>query len=296
MLMTNTPNARPITVNYAGAGGLHQLTDGQGFLDYGGFNITQRGHAFNNAIYLSDSWRIDRWLLDASVRFENQDATNRVCNLTNRNLDGNPLTDYDNAVPVCNGTLAITDYDEDFTSWTVGANYSFTDSMSAYGRLNSGGHFADFDNGIRGSTTGNTPPIQKIKNYEVGFKFQNDLLYADISAYYRDFTGLAYQQTDALGAPTGERLFYGSESKGVNFIGQLTLWDNFRFQVVANYLDGEYTDYDACLPFTNVVTGDGCAPIEGQQLQRQPKLRYVLTPGYRFPFDWGDIDAHVSYT
>ncbi|HEY5810016.1 MAG TPA: TonB-dependent receptor, partial [Povalibacter sp.] len=296
MLMTNTPNARPITVSYLSGGQTFLLTDNQGFLDNGGFNITQRGHSFNHAIYLSDSWRIDRWLLDASVRFENQDATNRVCNLTNRNTDGNALTIYNNAVPVCNGTFAVTDYDEDFTSWTVGANYSFTDSMSAYARANRGGHFSDFDNGIRGSTTGNTPPIQVIKNYEVGFKFQNDLLYADISAYFRDFTGLTYQQTDSLGAPTGARLFYGSESKGVNFIGQLTLWDNFRFQVVANYLDGEYTDYDACLPYTNVVTGNGCAPIEGQQLQRQPKLRYVLTPSYRFPFDWGDIEAHVSYT
>ena len=196
MFMTNEPNARPITVSYVSGGQTFQRTDEQGFLDYGGFNIAQRGHAFNSAIYLSDSWRIDKWLLDASVRYENQDATNRVCNLTNVDLDGNPLTLYNNAVPVCNGTLAITDYDEDFTSWTVGANYSFTDSMAAYVRVNSGGHFADFDNGIRGSTTGNTPPMQEIRNYEVGFKFQNDLLYADISAYYRDFTGLQYQQTD----------------------------------------------------------------------------------------------------
>ena len=66
--------------------------------------------------------------------------------------------------------------------------------------------------------------------------------------------------------------------------------------MVANYLDGEYTDYDACFPFTNVVTGNGCAPIEGQQLQRQPKLRYMLTPSYRLPLAWGDIEAYVTYT
>lgn len=296
MFMTNEPNARPISVSYLSGGQTFQRTDPQGFLDNGGFNITQRGHAFNNAFYLSDSWQIDKWLLDASVRYENQDATNRVCNLSNVNLDGNPLTIYDNATPVCNGTLAITDYDEDFTSWTVGANYSFTDSMSSYVRINRGGHFLDFDNGIRGSTTGNTPPIQVVRNYEVGFKFQNDILYADISAYYRDFSGLQYQQTTASGAPTGARLLYGSESKGANFIGALTLIENFRFQVVANYLDGEYTDYDACFPFTNVVTGNGCAPIEGQQLQRQPKLRYMLTPSYLFPLGWGDIEAFVTYT
>jgi hypothetical protein len=190
MFMTNEPNARPITVNYVVGGQTRQLTDAQGFLDYGGFNITEKGHAFNSAIYVSDSWRIDKWLLDASVRYENQDATNRVCNLSNVNIDGNPLTLYDNAVPVCNGTTGVKDYDEDFTSWTVGANYSFTDAMSSYVRVNRGGHFLDFDNGIRSSINQPTPPIQVIRNFEVGFKFQNDLVYADISAYYRDFSGL----------------------------------------------------------------------------------------------------------
>jgi hypothetical protein len=296
MLMTNEVNARPITVSYVFGGQTYQLTDEQGFLDNGTFNIIQRGHAFNHAIYLSDQWRLGKWLLDASVRWENQDATNRVCNESRVDLDGNPLTLYNNDTWVCDGSFAVTDYDEDFTSWTVGANYAFTDSMAAYLRVNRGGHFLDFDNGIRGSTTGNTPPVQVVRNYEVGFKFENDLIYADVSTYFRDFTGLQYRQTDRSGAPTGQLLLYGSESYGINFIGQLTLADNFRFRVVANYLDGEYTDYDACVPYTNVVTGDGCARIEGQQLQRQPKLRYMLTPSYLFPFGFGDVEAFVTYT
>jgi len=297
MFMTNEPNARPITVTYVNAGQTLIKTDEQGFLDNGAFNITEHGHAFNKALYLSDSWRIDKWLLDASVRYENEEATNRVCNLTNVDSDGNLLTLYNNAVPTCNGTFATTDYDENFTSWTVGANYSFTDLMSAYARVNRGGHFLDFDNGIRGSTTGNTPPMHVANNYEVGFKFQNDLFYADVSAYWRDFSGLQYTPTDDAGVPIpGPPLIYGSESKGVNFIGALTLGKSFRFQMVANYLDGKYTDYAACFPFSNVVTGDGCAPIEGQQLQRQPKLRFMLTPSYLFQVPWGDVEAYVTYT
>jgi outer membrane receptor protein involved in Fe transport len=296
MLMTNTPNATPITVTYVQGGQTFQRTDSQGFLDEGGFNIAEAGHAFNKALYLSDSWRVDKWLLDASVRYENQEATNRVCHVANVDTDGNPLTVFNNATSQCTGALDITDYDEDFTSWTLGANYSFTDTMAVYGRVNRGGHFLDFDNGIRGATTGNTDPTQVVKNYEAGFKFENDLLYADISAYYRDFSGLPYQQTTPTGAPTGARLHYGSESKGVNFIGWINLVENFRFRVIANYLDGKYSDFDACFPFTNVVTGNGCAPIEGEQLQRQPKVRYMLTPSYTLPLPWGDIEAYVSYT
>jgi len=297
MFMTNEPNARPITISYVDGGQTFLKTDDQGFLDNGGYNIAQHGHAFNSAIYLSDSWRINKWLLDASVRYEREEATNNVCNLSNVDTDANPLTLYNNAVPVCNGTTAVTDYDENFTSWTAGANYSFTDSMSAYVRVNRGGHFLDFDNGIRGSTAATLPPMQVIENYEGGFKFQNELFYADISAYFRDFSGLQYTPTDASGAPIpNARLQYGSESKGVNFIGALTPGENFRFQVVANFLDGEYTDYDACVPYTNVVTGNGCARIQGQQLQRQPKERYMLTPSYKLPIGNGDIQAYVTYT
>jgi hypothetical protein len=297
MLMSNEPNARPITVSYVDGGQTFQRTDEQGLIDNGVFNITEKGHAFNRALYLSDSWRMGQWLLDASLRWENQDATNRVCNLTNQNLDGDDTTLYDNEVPVCNGTFATTDYDEDFTSWTVGANYSFTDKSSAYVRVNRGGHFADFDNGIRGNATGETPPIQVIRNYEVGFKFQNEMLYADVSAYFRDFTGLLYTPTDDDGVPIPElQLQYGSESKGINFIGALTPGEHFRFQVVANWLDGEYTDYDGCILYSNVVTGPGCARIEGNQLQRQPKLRYMLTPSYRFGWGSSDIEAFVTFT
>ncbi|HJR74101.1 MAG TPA: TonB-dependent receptor [Luteimonas sp.] len=296
MLMTNEPNARPITVSYVDGGQTLQLTDNQGFLDYGGFNIVQHGKATNVAVYLSDSWRIGQWLLDASVRVENQDARNDVCNLSNVNLDGDPNTLYDNEVPVCNGGFTRTEYKKTHPSWTVGANYSFTDRMSAYVRINRGGHFLDFDNGIRGSTTGNTPPMHIIQNYEVGYKYQSDLLYLDISAYKREFSGLPYQPTDGLGVPVGSPLIYGSDSKGVNFIGAITPTDAFRVQLVANYLDGKYTDYAACIPYVNVVAGNGCAPIEGQQLQRQPKLRYMVTPSYRFMFGWGEITPFVTYT
>jgi len=296
MLMTNEPNARPITVTYDDAGNTIYRTDAQGFSDFGGFHIAQYGSATNIAFYLSDSWRVGKWLFDLSGRVENQDATNNVCNLENRDLDGDPDTLYDNAVPVCNGTFQKINYDKTHPSWTAGANYSFTPNMSMYGRVNTGGHFLDFDNGIRGTSNENFPPMQKVRNYEMGFKYQNDLLYADISGYRRVFSGLLYQPTDGAGTPVGDPRVYGSESYGVNFIGALTPVDNLRLQLVANYLDGEYTDYDACLPYIDINDQQNCATIEGQQLQRQPKFRAMFTPSYRFVMDWGDILPYITYT
>lgn len=307
MLMTNEPNATPITVSYVSGGQTYQRTDSQGFADFGGYHIAQNGNATNMALYLSDSWRVGQWLLDLSGRLENQDATSNVCNRSSSGaggLDGNPNTLYDNNVEVCNGTFARNTYKKSHPAFTAGANYAFTDRMSAYGRVNTGGHFLDFDNGIRGTTNDNYPPMQKIRNYEVGFKYQSPLLYADISAYRRVFTGLQYTATDGAGEPrrdeNGNQLppfVYGSESVGVNFIGALTPTDNLRLQLVANYLDGEYTNFDACVPYTDINGNeDACARIEGQQLQRQPKFRAMFTPSYRFDASWGDVTPYITYT
>jgi outer membrane receptor protein involved in Fe transport len=284
-------------VSYNDAGTIKQLTDSQGFLDNGGFNIAQHGTATNKAFYLSDSWRVGPWLFDASARLENQDATNNVCNLTNVDLDGNPLTLYNNSVPVCNGTFARTNYDKTHTSWTVGANYELADNMSVYVRANKGVHFADFDNGIRGATTGNTAPVQKIQNIEGGFKYQSDLIYADISIYHKQFNGLSFQPTDGAGTPVGAPALYGSDSKGINLSGAITPIENLKLMLVANYLDGHYSHNNSCFKFTNVVTGvSGCQFINGVQLQRQPKFRYMFTPSYRIPFAWGDVTTFVTYT
>lgn len=297
MLMTNEPNARAVQVSYVGEDGqTYYLTDDQGLLDYGSYNIEEYGKANNVALYLSDSWSIGNWLLDASMRAEHMDANVRVCNLHNVNLDGDPYTLYDNETSQCDGTFTETNYSKTHPAWSLGANYKFNDHTSAYVRVNRGGHFPDFDNGLRGHTSDNPAPVQTVRNYEAGFKYQSRYLYADLSVYRRIFSGLQYSVTDSDGVPTGETLIYGSDTKGVNLVGAVTPVENLRIQVTANYMDGKYTDYDGCVPYSNEVTGGGCAPIEDEQLQRQPTLRYMLTPSYRIPFAWGDIAAYVTYT
>jgi outer membrane receptor protein involved in Fe transport len=297
MLMTNTPNARPIVVSYLFNGQTYQRTDNQGFSDFGGFHITEHGTATNEAFYLSDSWRINQWLFDASARVENEKATNHVCNLTNKDLDGDPLTLYNNSVPVCNGTVATTDYNPTHVSWTVGANYEFASNMSVYARGNRGAHFLDFDNGIRGSKTGHTPPLTTIENIEVGFKYQAKWIYADIGAYHKIFSGLLYTPSDNHGAPLpGGQLQYGSDSKGINALLAITPVDNLKIQLIGNYLDGHYSHYSACVSYTDINGNPACAFFDGKQLQRQPKLHFALTPSYKLPMEWGDVSAFVTYT
>lgn len=298
MLMTNTPNARPITVSYVdpATGQTLQKLDPQGFDFNGGFNITEDGSATHVAGYFSDSWRLGPWLFDASVRAEHVDLSNTVCNVSNVDLDNNPATLYNNASSKCDGTFTTTDYKPTRVPWTVGANYELANNMSVYARVNKGYHYLDFDNGVRGSTTGHTPPEQSVENQEVGFKFQSRLIFADITVYHKSFRGLQYQPTDGAGGPVGGKLIYGSDSKGVNFNVVVSPIDRLKVALIGNYLDGIYTGYFACVPYVNSVTGNGCATIDGRQLQRQPKFRIAVQPSYTIPLGWGDLSAFLTYS
>ena len=188
MLMTNTPHATPITLSYVQGGSTYQITNPQGILSYGqGFNILEHGTGDNKAFYLSDSWRWGNWLFDAGGRVENTNVDQFTCNQKNVDLDGNPLTLWDNSAQICDGTYTKLNYDKTHPSYTIGANYDIADNMSAYIRGSTGGHFNDFDNGIRGSG-GNFAPMQKLHIFEYGFKWQTDWAFIDVSAYHRQFT------------------------------------------------------------------------------------------------------------
>jgi len=297
MLMTNTPNATAIALRYTQpvTGTAYNLSSPQGFVNMNGnYNILQHGNATNIAGYLSDSWRINAWLLDAGVRVEGIDAHQRTCNRTNNQL-GTAADLYENAVPVCNGTNDYEHYTKTLPTYTVGANYEFTNYMSAYVRINDGHHYDDFDNNIRGAN-GKFAPLETVNNYEGGFKFQNRYAYVDVSVYKRDFTGLQYTPSTSTGVPIpGETLIYGATTKGVDAKVDVTPLPGLDILLVGDYMDGHYTDYAGCIPYTDILGNPQCAPINGAPLQRQPKYQFRLTPRYTAAVPWGDITGFVTY-
>lgn len=297
MLMTNTPNATPINLTYTqpGTGTVYNLSSPQGFTNMNGnYNILAHGDATNLAGYFTDSWKVDQWLLDAGIRVENTDVHQRTCNRTNTQL-GSATDLFDNAVPICNATYDVEHYNKTMPTWTVGANYELTSFMSAYVRINNGHHYDDFDNNIRGAN-GNFAPLESVKNYEGGFKFQNQMAYVDISVYQRDFTGLQYTPSTNSGVPIpGETLIYGATTKGLNMIASITPFTGFNVRLVGDYMDGHYTDYTGCITYTDINGNAQCAPIDGAPLQRQPKYQFRLTPSYTVPGSWGDVTGFVTY-
>jgi hypothetical protein len=201
---------------------------------------------------------------------------------------------YDNAVPVCNGTWDVENYSKNSTTWTTGVNYEIFSNMSVYVRANNGTHFDDFDNGIRGAK-GNFAPVETVKNYEGGFKYQSSLAYVDMNIYHRQFTGLQYQETNGAGVAAGPISTFGSDSKGVNLTGTVTPIEHLSLTVVGDYMDGHYTHFNGCAPYIDLNGNNQCAAITGAPLQRQPKLQFRVTPSYTLVPTWGDVTTFVTY-
>ncbi|MFZ1867771.1 MAG: TonB-dependent receptor plug domain-containing protein, partial [Steroidobacteraceae bacterium] len=98
VLVTNQPNASPIILSATSGGNIYQVTSPQGIESANqGYYILQNGRATNIAPYVSDSWKLNRWLFDAGVRVEHINLDKETTNQTNVAL-GTPYDLWDNAV------------------------------------------------------------------------------------------------------------------------------------------------------------------------------------------------------
>jgi hypothetical protein len=308
VLMNNVPNASPIILQGVAGGNIYNVTSAQGIVNSnGGYNILEQGQATNIALYLSDSWKINSWLFDANVRVEHIDLSQQTTNLANKQL-GSAFDLWDNSVSLPDGTYSHAGAHNTMPTFSVGANYEFTDHMSAYVRVNNGVRFDNFDdvrcnvnNGSNGCA-GN-PPLSTMRNYEAGFKIQNRYTYVDLAIYDKEFKGLLYQPVDINNVPIGPKTTYGSTSKGGRIVGSVNpgadsdiqAIRDFSISVNANYENAKYKDYVGCFLFTDINKVVQCGTINGVQLARLPKLRVSVTPSDTQTFAWGSLTEFVTY-
>lgn len=313
VLMDNVPNASPIILQAVQGGNIYDVTSPQGIVNSnGGYYILEQGQATNIAMYLSDSWRINSWLFDASVRLEHMDLTQQTTNQSPVQL-GSQYDLWDNAVDLPNGTYDRASKTNTIPTFSVGANYEFTDHMSAYVRVNNGVHFANFDD-VRCNTNGalsaavngtcsNNVPLQTMRNYEGGFKIQNRYTYIDASVYDKTFKGLLTTPVNLQNQPIGPPEVYGSTAKGARLVGSvnpgadsdLQPIKDFKITVNANYMDGHYQNFQGCYIYTSISGQQVCGTINGQPLARTPKLGIIVTPSDMQVFSWGTLTESVTY-
>lgn len=296
MLLLNRPNSQPIGLTYTAGGQTFVQSNVQGFVNFNSAKLfLLAGAATNAAFYLADTWKLGQWTLVAGARVENENAHERSCNTRATNLDGNPLTVYDNKVKVCDGSWDFEHYDKTHPSFAASANYRFNAHTSAYVNASVGGHFDDFANGIQ-NADGDFAPMLRVKDMEAGFRYQTRQWFLDLNAYHRLFTGIQYQQTDVNGTPIpGAISNYGSNARGVNVLARWSPVPNLSFTLLGNYVDGHYTHDDACVPGFDINGVADCLSFDGKPLAGQPEVHYLFTPRYTLPTRWGSVTAWVTY-
>jgi outer membrane receptor protein involved in Fe transport len=308
VLMNNVPNANPIILQGVAGGNIYNVTSPQGIVNAnGGYQILEQGKATNVAVYLSDSWKINSWLFDAAVRLEHIDLNQQTTNLSPKAL-GSQFDLWDNAVELPNGTYSYAHEHNTMPTFSVGANYEFSDHMSAYLRVNDGVFFDKFDdvrcnvyNGSNGCPS--VPPLNTVRNYEAGFKIQNRYMYIDAAIYDKEFKGLLYNPVDSNHVPIAKQATYGSTARGGRIVGSVNPFAGFDLQAVrdfkiavnAEYEKAHYKDFQGCFFYQDITGKTVCGSINGQQLARLPNFQIRVTPSDTQIFSWGSVTEYVTY-
>ncbi|MFC5742376.1 TonB-dependent receptor [Dyella tabacisoli] len=291
-LLQAKSNPNPIVVNLSDGTNNYALTDKQGLYwnsqpqSWMAFN--ESWHATTTAFFLADEWNVGNWRFDGGARIQHDDIGGRFQNTTSGDLDNNPYTVYNNNAEYLSNSFRHVSGSRNAPSWTLGANYALSKNMSLYARINDGVFLPSFDDMVNLQS----PPVEKIHNMELGFKYQSPWIFADISAYRRLFHGVPYSIQLASGQVN---LVYGSVTKGLNAQVTVTPFEHFSVALSGNYMDGHYSGYASCVPYVGQDGSNLCSSINGMRLDRQPKLQYRLTPSYVIPTAWGNMKLWVTY-
>jgi len=233
-----------------GSGDLVDLNNGT----LSAFDISDRGSATVNAIYVSDSFDItDALRIDAGIRHQWTDISFSILG------DGAP-----NSAKI----------KREATPWTVGANYRVARNFDVYARISQGYHSPSFDD-VRSqldqlrSPGGNALPRLdlnwSVRSYEGGVKYRGGGFEASVTGFYDKVVGAVYND---VGVPPQ---IAGSKTKGIEF--DASYQHSSGFGVTGNaVLEDAKTDTPRIADF------------DGKKAQRIPSYQVRVTPTYTARF------------
>jgi outer membrane receptor for ferric coprogen and ferric-rhodotorulic acid len=210
------------------------------------YDINASGDATTTALYAATTFDInERLTIDVGVRSENHEVEYTV----DEGLDGL-------------ATLALS-FDETEFSWTAAANYLFTDTMSAFARINSGSkmpYFDDFRDNRDAFNSGNKL-IQEVDQVEFGFKWVTDYVSLYATGFFTEVDPTFFVAQAGAGA-----VIQTQEASGVELDA---IWEtDIGFTVSLN----------ATMQDSEIKSG----PNDGNETQRQPGWQLRITPSYEF--------------
>jgi outer membrane receptor protein involved in Fe transport len=164
------------------------------------------------------------------------------------------------------GTATVADYDQDFDSWSVGANYALTDELALFANISEGGSLSSPDR-VTGNVNANGSMDNGaghaiVKQAEIGLKWQ----FADGSFYITYFDADTDEER-AFEVTTQQFLQNSYESSGFELEGEYDFGNGFGIHGSLTLTDAE---------IVNTANGANV----GNQPRRQAEYFFNITPTY----------------
>lgn len=260
MVLTAEDNARRIDINYADG----KVGTRDGFMQ-GSFYFLNAAYSGKDlALYAVDELQVtDQLRLDGGVRWQRHSVDGYVRQPVAVDGDGNPDTLYDNGQSTFGPTQSPIRYEDDAWSFTGGANFDITRDVGIFARYSQGKSFPQFDNLREGATL-----IATVKTIEGGLKISKPMLNFYATVFHNDFTGLS---SVALINGSPSVAIGGAKATGAEVDGSVGPFAGFSLGFAGTYLDATYQDF---------FTANGTIDNTGNQVQRQPKWQWRVTPSY----------------
>lgn len=236
-------------------------------------NCCTRGYDMTydiDAVYANVGVEVtDQLNFEGSIRYDMGDVTGYYLSNYQAQIDvdnnGN-ITPVEESVTVLdNANSKPVDYDYDYISYSLGANYKINDDQAVYTRYSKGGRanadrllYTPFITPEGGTVDG--LDADEIKQFELGYKYKSPSLAVIMTGFYTDIS----EQNEEFGKIINKEFTtYGVEFEGIY------RKSNFNLAVGATYTHAE---------IDKSINPDE----EGNTPRRVPDLLYNVTPSYDF--------------
>lgn len=246
-------------------------------------------HYSTTAPYLALGLEVGSWDFDASLRHDRMRASGsyaggqKVAGGFDVNRDGT-ITGAENNVYLIDGqSRSPINYSVGYTSYSVGANYRFSNDLSAFVRVSKGGRaiadrllFSPFINPLTGALTQGleAQAVATVKQRELGVKTRGELMGANYGLFATLFQATVdeydYDQTRTVGPKLN---VVGTKANGVELESAL---NTGNFALNANLV---YTDLKVRTDLVGEATGQSTV---GKVPGGVPKWMWAISPSYTF--------------
>ena len=246
-----------------------------GFLRYTGGAYANATHQFTvAALYLTDEWQVsDDLRIDYGFRFESGTISgayeqSTICDL------GDATTLADDAVSCGSGKFTSVDETYEEANYSIGFNYTFSDTVSVYGRYALSNRLPLTRVFVLNSN--NAGVTEEVQQTEAGIKWVTNALSLYATVFYSALDGIPNNVVDSDGNTLEQTA--GAEIPGVEIESTWYATEALSLALTATLQKPEHVDF---------------GEFTGKRVQRVPEKQISFRPSY-YLMD-GDMNVFMEW-